>query len=247
MRYHEAMTRTATGRAARTAARRGKAAAAVLALSLIAAGERPAAQPASVAVEDWAKIPEGQRGIPDGWKGQNWGSPKYDFRVVAEDGGKALHMKSEGDGSTISKEVKVDVRQYPYLAWRWKAIALPKGADLRNTATDDEACQVYVTFPRFPTAVRSRILGYVWDTTAPVGLFAPSQKTSTVTYVVVRSGAAEVGRWLSETRNVLEDFKRAYGDAPAEDAGLVSIGIDSNDVRDRAECVIGAIAFKKQP
>jgi hypothetical protein len=238
------MTRPALGRAVRGWRR---AAIALLALGLASPVEQPVAQPASVLVEDWAQAAEGQRGLPDGWKGQNWGSPKYDFRIVTDGGVKALHMKSEGDGSTISKEMKVDVRQYPYLTWRWKALVLPKGADVRKSATDDQACQVYVTFPRFPTAVRSRIIGYIWDTTAPAGLVVPSQKTSTVNYVVVRSGPGEVGKWLAETRNVLEDFKRAFGDAPGEDAGVVSVGIDSNDVRDRAECVIGAIALKKQP
>jgi hypothetical protein len=238
------MMRPAPGRAARGWRR---AAIALLALGALAAAEQPGAQPASIVVEDWARVGEGHQGIPAGWKGQNWGAPKYDFRVVTDGGAKALLMRSEGDGSTISKELKVDVRQYPYLTWRWKAVVLPKGADVRKSATDDQACQVYVTFPRFPTAVRSRIVGYIWDTTAPAGLMVLSQKTSTVTYMVLRSGAAEVGQWTSEARNVLDDFKRAYGEAPGEDAGLVSVGIDSNDVRDRAECVIGAIAFKKQP
>jgi hypothetical protein len=244
MRYHEAMIRTLARGAAGA---RSIAAVSLLALAAVPAGVRPEAQPASVAVEDWSKQPDGRRGIPDGWKGQNWGSPKYDLRVVAEGGVKVLHMKSEDEGSTISKEIKVDVRQYPYLIWRWKALALPKGADSRKAATDDQACQLYVTFPRFPTAVRSRVIGYVWDTTAPAGLMATSQKTSTVNYVIARSGPAEVGRWIAETRNVLEDFRKIHGEAPGEDVGAVSIGIDSNDVHDRAECVMGAIAFKRQP
>ena len=219
----------------------------VLALSLAAGGVGPAAQPATVVVEDWSRQPEGRRGVPEGWKEQNWGSPKYDFRIVSESPARVLHMKSDNDGSTISKELKVSVKQYPYLTWRWKAIALPKGGDSRKAATDDQACQVYLTFPRFPTAVRSRILGYVWDTTAPAGTVTTSQKTGTVTYFIVRSGPADLGRWITETRNVVEDFKRAHGEPPAEDVGAVSVAIDSNDVRDRAECMIGEIAFKKQP
>jgi hypothetical protein len=206
-----------------------------------------AAQSASIVVEDWAQQPEGKTGIPDGWKRQDWGSPRYDFRIVAESPVKVLHLKSDKDGSTISKELKVDVKQYPYLTWRWKAVVLPKGGDSRAAATDDQACQVYVTFPRFPTAVRSRVIGYVWDTTAPAGTVVTSPKTSTVTYVVLRSGAAEVGRWLTETRNVLEDFRAIHKEAPSEEVGAVSISIDSNDVKDRAECFVGAITFRKQP
>jgi hypothetical protein len=244
MRYHVAMVR-ALARCVPGA--RPIAAAAFLALALVPAGAPPESAPASIPVEDWSKQANGHQGIPEGWKGQNWGSPKYDLRVVADGGGKVLHMRSENEGSTISKEIKVDVKQYPYLSWRWKALVLPRGGDSRHAATDDQACQVYVTFPRFPTAVRSRIIGYIWDTTAPAGLMTTSQKTRTVHYVIARSGPAEVGRWIAETRNVLEDFRKVHGEAPAEDVGAVSIGIDSNDVRDRAECVMGEITFKKQP
>jgi hypothetical protein len=222
-------------------------AAALAAACALAAASGPAAQPASVVVEDWREQPEGLRGIPQGWKGQNWGSPRYEFRVASEGGQKFFHLRSDNEGSTISKEVKVDVKRYPYLTWRWKALVLPRGADSRRAATDDQACQVYVVFPRFPAAARSRIIGYVWDTTAPAGTVATSGKTSTVTYVIVRSGPAQVGQWLTETRNVLEDFTRIHGAPPGEEAGAVSVAIDSNDVRDRAECALGEIAFKKQP
>ncbi len=203
------------------------------------------AQSATVPVEDWSKQPEGKTGIPDGWQGQSWGSPKYEFRIVKQSSSQVLLMKSDGDSSTISKEIKVDVRQYPILQWSWKIVTLPKGGDARKAATDDEAGQIYVTFPRFPSQVRSRIISYIWDTTAPVGSTFKSEKTGLVTYVVVRSGPAEVGKWITETRNVYEDYRKIYGEPPAEQAGLVSLSIDSNDTRSTAEACFGEILFRK--
>src|SRR5262249_52899087 len=123
-------------------------------------------QGAQLVVEDWSKTPMGQKGIPNGWKAQNWGSPSYDFEVVGDGSVHRLHLKSNGDSSTINKEIKVDCKDYQILQWSWKVVELPKGADARKKATDDEAAQIYVTFPRFPSAVRSRIIGYIWDTTA---------------------------------------------------------------------------------
>ncbi len=197
-------------------------------------------------VEDWSQAPVGTKGIPSGWKGQNWGSPKYDFVVVQDEGRKALHMKSANDGSTISKEVKgkVDLKETPVLEWSWKAVVLPKGGDSRKKATDDQVAQIFVVWPRFPEAVRSRIIGYVWDTTAPVGTIVKSEKTSTVTYVVLRSGTAELGKWITERRNVAEDFRKIYGEDP-EHPGAVSISIDTNDTNSVAESFMGAIFFKK--
>jgi DUF3047 family protein len=214
-------------------------------LAGLVAASMLAAEGNAVLVEDWSKQPAGKTGIPAGWQGQNWGSPKYDFRVVPDGAGNVLHMKSQDDGSTINKEIKVDVKQFPILQWRWKAVVLPKGADSRHKETDDQACQIYVTFPRFPKLVRSRVIGYVWDSTAPAGTITPSEKASTITYVIVHSGSADVGKWITESRNVLEDYKKIYGQDPGEMAEAISVSIDSNDVHDRAECFVGEIAFRR--
>ena len=93
--------------------------------------------------------------------------------------------------------------------------------------------------------MRSRIIAYIWDTTAPVGSIFKSEKTGTVTYVVVRSGSSDLGRWITERRNVFEDFKKIYGDGPSEDAGVISVLIDSNDTRSSAESFVGEILFRK--
>ena len=198
-----------------------------------------------VLVEDWSKVPVGTKGIPPEWKGQQWGSPAYDITVVEDGGKRVAHLKSRNEGSTISKEVKgkVDLKATPILEWSWKAVALPKGGNSCAKATDDQAVQVYTAWPRFPEAVRSRIIGYVWDTTQPVGTICKSEKTGTVTYVVLRSGPADVGKWLTEQRNVREDFKKIYGADP-DNPGAVSISIDSNDTNSYAESFVGAIVFK---
>jgi Protein of unknown function (DUF3047) len=216
-----------------------------VALLTMVVGPLPAADSPTVPVEDWSKQPDGKTGIPDGWKGQNWGSPKYDFGIATQGGRKAIHLKSANDSSTISKEVKVDVKTWPIVQWSWQVVSLPKGGDARKSATDDEAAQIYVTFPRFPSAVRSRIISYIWDTTAPVGSIFKSEKTGLVTYVVVRSGPADLGKWLTESRNVLEDYQKIYGEAPAEDVGAISIAIDSNDTNSTAESYFGEIFFRK--
>jgi hypothetical protein len=217
----------------------------LLAVTLVAGGPLSAADPATVLVEDWSKQPEGKTGIPDGWKGQSWGSPKYEFRIVTQGGRKVLHLKSANDSSTVSKEIKVDVKSQPILQWSWQAVTLPKGGDARKSATDDQAAQLYVTFPRFPSQVRSRIISYLWDTTAPTGAVFKSEKTGLVTYVVVRSGPTDLGKWLTESRNVLEDYKKIYGEAPGEEVGAISISIDSNDTRSAAESYFGEILFRK--
>jgi len=199
-----------------------------------------------VVVEDWRSYPLGTRGIPSDWKEQTWGKPAYDLEIVSDNGQPVLHLRSKGDNSTISRDLRasVDLNETPILEWRWKVITLPAGGNACQKSTDDEAAQIYVAWLRSPEAVRSRIIGYVWDSTAPAGTICKSQKTPTVTYVVVRSGSAELGKWITERRNVVEDFRKIYDEAPDKPTAL-SLGIDSDDTRSSADSFIGTTVFTR--
>jgi Protein of unknown function (DUF3047) len=218
----------------------------LIAVALVGLLAGVASAAGEVVVEDWKSHPLGVVGIPAGWKAQSWGSPKYDlFSIVDNDGHRVLRLKSQDDGSTISKDIKgkVNLKDTPILEWSWRMAVLPKGGNACSKATDDEAGQVYVAWPRFPEAVRSQIIGYIWDTTLPVGTICKSEKTGTVTYVVLRSGATDLGKWVTERRNVVEDFKQIYGHSPDDPAAL-SLAIDSNDTHSSAESFIGPIVFR---
>jgi hypothetical protein len=197
-------------------------------------------------VEDWRSYPLGTRGIPGDWKGQNWGRPVYDLEIVSDNGQPVLRLRSKGESSTISRDLGggVDLGETPILEWSWKVITLPTGGNACQKSADDQAAQVYVGWLRSPESVRSRIIGYVWDSTAPAGTICKSQKAPTVTYVVLRSGSEELGKWITERRNVVEDFWRIYGEAP-EKPTAVSLSIDSDDTRSSAESFIGPTVFTR--
>jgi len=228
--------------------------AALVLLGFVGAGQPArigAEDSATIVVEDWSTQPAGHVGVPIGWEKQSWSRGQCDLRIEELPGPfgvrSVLRMVSESDNCTISKRVrKIDVREYPILHWRWRVVKLPAGGDSRQAATDDQAAQIYLVFPRFPAAVRSRIIGYVWDSTAPAGGVFRSPSTRLVTYVVVQSGPVELGRWITERRNVLEDFLRIYGEEPTEPVEAVTIAIDSNDTRSRAESFMGEIVFGRQ-
>jgi len=198
-------------------------------------------------IEDWKSQKLGTKGVPEGWQGgQTWGLPQYDMTIEENDGHRVLHLKSKIESSTITKDIKgkISLKDTPVLEWRWKAVTLPTGADSRKKNTDDQAAQLYVTWPRFPKELRSQIIGYIWDTTAPAGSFVKSQKTGMVTYVVVRSGTANLGKWITERRNVVNDYRKIYGDQP-DAPGAISIAIDSDDTASSAESFFASILFRK--
>lgn len=198
-----------------------------------------------VPVESWTKHPLDYHGVPEGWRTYEspGGQPAYDFTIVEDEGRRALHLRSHGDHSTIARKVKINLTATPILEWNWKMTQLPAGADLRRRQTTDAAPHLFVVWPRRPEMFRSRLIGYVWDPTSPVGTILRSQKTGTVTFVVVRSNSAPLGQWLTERRNVLEDFRAIYGDEP-EGPSVVALSIDTNDTKSPAEGLIGSIQFR---
>lgn len=195
-------------------------------------------------VEDWHSYPLGTRGIPGNWKGQSWGKPTYDLEIVDNGDQPSLRLRSRGGSSTIIRDLNgsIDLKNTPVLQWSWKVMAIPAGGHACQKSTDDEAVQVYVAWLRPPESVRSRIIGYLWDSTAPPGTICKSEKMSTVTYIVLRSGSDELGKWMTERRNVVEDFRRIYGEAP-ENPSAVLLSIDSDDTGSSADSLVSPIVF----
>jgi hypothetical protein len=214
------------------------------AASLLAGTRRLVWGQAPDVVEDWTGLPVGARGIPLGWEKFETlgGHAEYDFTVVQDEGRRALDMKAAGDHSTIMREVRVDLRTSPILVWQWKAVRLPRGADLRERVTSDAAGHLFVAWPRFPTLLRSRLIGYVWDPDLPVGSVVKSRKTGTVTFVIVRSGEQGLGQWTGEARDVVEDYRMIFGEPPPNPRAI-ALSIDTNDTHSTAETLFGRIAF----
>jgi hypothetical protein len=180
------------------------------------------------------------KGVPKGWQLKEK-SGKADFAVVKDGDLHALHLKSADTSFSIQKEVKIDVRQYPVVAWKWKVTKLPSGGDFRKSRTDDQAAQLFLGFSK------TKAIVYIWDTSAPQGLMedAPSPPFMTIKAVVVRSGAADTGKWIAETRNVHEDYKKLFGEEPPAVAG-VRLQINSQHTETSAESYFADVVFKKQ-
>ncbi len=63
---------------------------------------------------------------------------------------------------------------------------------------------------------------YVWANELPVETIVPSPHFDRIKFLVVESGPARLGQWLHYRRNVLEDYRRAFGEEPGD---IVSIGV----------------------
>lgn len=211
----------------------------LLILPLLCAAAVVGAAENSIVIADFSTWIAAKR-IPPGWE-LKVKSGKAVFYVTRDGDIPALHLMSANSSFSLQGEVNVDVKQYPVLSWKWKVKQLPQGGDFRKSKTDDQAAQLFLAF------TKTKAIVYIWDTSAPQGLMESTSPAPfmTVKVVVVRSGPAELGKWITETRNVHEDYKKLYGDEPPMVSGI-RLQINSQHTGTSAESYFADVVFKKQ-
>jgi Protein of unknown function (DUF3047) len=211
--------------------------AALLCPALLSAAPAAAAEDRVVIADFSSGI--GEMGAPTGWQVAEK-SGKADYTVVTDSGERALLLRSTNTSFSVQKKVNVDISQYPVLSWKWKVTKLPKGGDFRKSETDDQAAQLFLAF------TKTKAIVYIWDTSAPQGLMESTSPVPfmTVKVVVVRSGTAELGKWVAETRNVYEDYRKLYGEEPPPVSG-VRLQINSQHTKSSAESLFADVELRK--
>jgi hypothetical protein len=179
--------------------------------------------------------------VPEGWELlENTGKAK--MALVRETDGQVLQLQSEQTSFALQKKVRIPLQEYPFLVWQWKVTQLPEGGDFRQLRTDDQAAQLIVAFSE------RHFLAYIWDSTASQGMMseAPAPLFRKIFAVVMQSGPRALNTWITERRNVLDDYTRAFGEAPEALHG-VRIQINSQHTRSRAESYWKSIVLTSQP
>jgi hypothetical protein len=78
-----------------------------------------------------------------------------------------------------------------------------------------------------------------------VGTAVPNPYTDQVHMIVVESGPAKLNTWITEERNVYEDYKHVFGEEPPMISG-VAIMTDTDNTGESAEAYYGDIVLKKR-
>lgn len=199
--------------------------------------------------------------LPKGWEVLSFGSLKNltEYKFVEDAGGVVLEAKAVNAASGLIFPVKIDVRATPNIQFRWKISKLIEGADNAVAAKEDSPVRITLGFDgdkgklSFGEKTKSALaktatgrelpyaqLVYVWANTYPVGTVIPNPHTKRVQMIVAASGPADVGKWITVTRNVVEDFRKAFGEDPGP---LTDVGIltDTDNTKLSVEAWYGDI------
>jgi hypothetical protein len=199
--------------------------------------------------------------LPAGWLPISFGGDRgtTEYREAQRDGRDCLLGEAHATGSGLVKPLVVDPTAFPRLLWSWWVPGPVSGGDVHRKEGDDFAARIYVNFrfepskagifdrlkhrlagDRFGGEAPGRSLVYVWGNVAPPETVVPNAYTDKAMVVVVRSGTEGTRRWWAEERNILEDFREAFGYAPPEITSL-AIMTDADDTGSTASACYGDI------
>lgn len=157
------------------------------------------------------------------------------------------------------KRLLVEPRALGNLRFSWWVEDLIAEASVGNTQAEDSPARIVLAFDgdRSTLSARNRTLFelaqaltgevppfatlmYVYDTSLPLGTVVVNHRTDRIRKIVVDSGAASLRQWREHERDVAQDFRRAFGEAPGT---LVAIGLmtDADNSRSRAKAWYGAV------
>jgi hypothetical protein len=202
--------------------------------------------------------------VPTGWKPLTFKKvPKHTVYTLVKDGDTiVVKAVTQGSASGLTKEVKIDPKEYPIVHWRWKVDNLLKKSDVTRKDGDDYPARLYVTFEydadkvSFGRKVKYKAgkaifgdipvgaINYIWDTKAPLGAIIDNAYTDFAKMIVIRSGLAGVGTWVEQERNVYEDYKKAFDEEPSMING-VAIMSDTDNTQEAATAYFGDIVFTR--
>lgn len=179
-----------------------------------------------------------KKGLSPKWEEKSF-KGKTEYEVTQEDNQLCIKATSSASASALYYKIKYDTKDYPVLTWRWKVDHVLSKGDALHKEGDDYAARVYVVFPSL-AFWRTKALNYIWANKLPKGQAVPNPFSANAIMVAVESGPERTGHWLEERRNIVEDYRRYFGEDPPK-AGAIAIMTDTDNTGENATAWYGPI------
>ncbi|KPP96723.1 DUF3047 domain-containing protein [Marinobacter sp. HL-58] len=199
--------------------------------------------------------------LDDGWEPLEF--PKIDrhsrYQLVDDNGEQVVEATTENSASGLIARVSVEPGDSLILRWRWKVSNVYDQGNARKKEGDDYPARIYVAFefePEqagfFERAKRKTVavvfgeelpgnaLNYIWANRLPVDEIVANPFTDNTMMIAVNSGADSAGEWVTVERDIVADYREAFGRNPPRLAG-VAIMSDSDNTGESARAWYGDI------
>ena len=202
--------------------------------------------------------------LPAGWSPLTF--PRIDrhtrYSLVADSAaGTVVRADANASASGLTRKLDAPAAERPLLRWSWKVEQAIEHGDVTRKEGDDYPARIYVSFRYTPERLSlverakyaaARVLygeypphagiNYIWDAKAAVGTTVPNPFTDRVRMVVVERGTANLGQWRAYERDIVADYRRAFGEDPPPIAGI-ALMTDADNTGESAIAYYGDITL----
>lgn len=177
-------------------------------------------------------------GFPSTWKPLLFPNIKRptQYELIKNNIGTVIQAISDKAASGLICRQRIDPNRFPIIKWQWKVDHVLLKGDFNRKQGDDYAARIYVAFVFEPDKVTwferfrhksasifakeqlpGTALNYIWaNKKVPVGTIATNPYSKETKMIVVQSGPDRCKQWLTEQRNLLQDYRQAFHRPPPE-------------------------------
>lgn len=181
----------------------------------------------------------------------------YEIEVKGNDS--YLKTTSNASASGIVYKEEFNVYEFPNVAWQWRVENVYKNGDAKTKAGDDYPLRIYIIFKYDPEKagfwdkVKYKAaklvygeypphssLNYIWANKEHDKSLITSAYTEKSRMILLQQGASNIGKWLTQDINIIEDYKTAFGTPPPA-TGSIAIMNDSDNTKEESTSYINFI------
>ncbi|MEM6785026.1 MAG: DUF3047 domain-containing protein [Bacteroidota bacterium] len=203
--------------------------------------------------------------LPAGWATMPLGNtPRSTYATVEKNGITVVQAHADDSASGLVRRITIDPHDFPVLEWRWRAEGVLESGDVRKRRGDDYPARIYITFDYDPSNLSTsewlkyraaqaltahdiplRALSYIWSNEQRDDVPVPNPFTNWVMMVPVEGGQENVGRWVVERRNIVEDYRRAFGEDPPAITGI-ALMTDADNTGESVTAYYGDLVLRSE-
>lgn len=176
------------------------------------------------------------------WKETSFvGNTTYNL-VEDQSGITVLKASANKTASVLYKENVIDLTRTPWLEWTWKVESTYESINERTRDGDDFPARLYVTAKIGFLPWESIAINYVWSSNQPLNSAWQSPFTDKSIMISVQSGQALTGKWVTQRRNIVDDFKQLFNVDVDKISGY-AVMVDGDNALQTGTAYFGNIDF----
>ncbi|MDC0215495.1 DUF3047 domain-containing protein [Candidatus Pelagibacter sp.] len=136
---------------------------------------------------------------------------KTTYSLGKNDNGNFLRAETQGKGSGLGKEIKINLEKTPFINITWKVEKNLHGIIENSKKGHDYAARVFVVKKTGNTALSNRAINYVFSSNNLVGENWPSPYTKKSIDYVLATTKEHNNKWVTVKANVKKHFLILHG------------------------------------